>query len=119
MKLIEFLDRVGERRLERARIRPHRPLDVRVLVGVLFFIGYYVLVFTMLKVVVPEENAGLVRDAMLVLGPVIGAIGQALFRTDVKDELQAQNTGEGFRAIGEQAKATATIAGNVEQKVNP
>lgn len=98
MKLLEYLDRVGERRLERYRIQPPRPRDSRLLSGVLFFLGYYILVFTMLKVVIPAENAPLVRDALLVLGPVIGAIGQALFRTDLKDEIATQNTGEAFRA---------------------
>ena len=110
MRLLEYLDRVGERRLERDRIMPPRPRDTRMMVGTLFFLGYYVLVFTMLKVVIPAENAPLVRDSLLVLGPVVGAIGSALFRTDVKDEIAATNTGAAFRAVGEQAKATVAAA---------
>lgn len=110
MKLLDYLDRVGERRLERERISPSRPRDTRMIVGTLFFLGYYVLVFTMLKVVIPTENAPLVRDSLLVLGPVVGAIGAALFRTDVKDEIAATNTGAAFRAVGEQAKATVAAA---------
>ena len=120
MKLLEYLDRAGQRRLEMHKLSPPRPRDTRMLVGVLFFAGYYALIWRFMSAKgIPADNLALIKDAMLILGPVIGAIGQALFRTDVKDELQAQNTGEGFRAMGEQAKATATIAGNVEQKVNP
>lgn len=113
MRLIEFLDRVGERRLERHRLAPPRPTDTRMLVGVLFFLGYYVLVYTLLKRVVPAENGPLVRDAMLVLGPVIGAIGQALFRSDVRDEIATQNTGEAFRAQRAQAEATKATADSI------
>lgn len=113
MKLLEYLDRVGERRLEHARISPPRPRDTRMFVGVLFFLGYYILVYSLLKHVVPAENGPLVRDAMLVLGPVIGAIGQALFRSDVKDEIATQNTGEAFRAQRAQAEATKAATDSI------
>jgi hypothetical protein len=113
MKLLDYLDRAGERRLERYKISPPRPRDSRLFVGVLFFLGYYVLVFTMLKIIIPAENAPLVRDAMLVLGPVIGAIGQALFRTDLKDEIATQNTGEAFRANRAAAEATKAAADSI------
>lgn len=110
MKLLDFLDRVGERRLERWKQAPPRPRDTRLMVGVLFFLGYYTLVYAILKTAIPTENAPLVRDAMLVLGPVVGAIGQAIFRSDVKDEITASNTGAAFRSMGEQAKATVAAA---------
>lgn len=110
MKLLDYLDRIGERRLERWRLAPPRPRDTRLMVGVLFFLGYYTLVYAILKTAIPSENAPLVRDAMLVLGPVVGAIGQAIFRTDAKDEITANNTGAAFRAVGEQAKATVAAA---------
>lgn len=113
MKLLEYLDRAGQRKLERERISPSRPRDTRMLVGVLFFLGYYVLIYTLLNKVVPTENGPLVRDAMLVLGPVIGAIGQALFRTDAKDEMATQNTGEAFRAQRAQAEATKSTADSI------
>lgn len=113
MKLLEYLDRVGQRRLERARLSPPRPRDTRMLVGVLFFLGYYILVYTLLKRVVPAENGPLVRDAMLVLGPVIGAIGQALFRSDVRDEIATQNTGEAFRANRAASEATKAAADSI------
>lgn len=89
------------------------PVDYRVLVGVLFFIGYYLLVYALTRAALPAENAPLVRDAMLVLGPVVGAIGQALFRTDKRDEIAANNTGEAFRAQRAQAEATTATAAAV------
>lgn len=110
MKLLEYLDRAGQRKLERDRLAPPRPRDSRMLVGVLFFSGYYLLVYQLLHHIIPAQNAALVRDAMLVLGPVIGAIGQALFRTDVRDEIATNNTGEafrGFKASAEAAKAAS------------
>lgn len=111
--LLEFLDRVGERRVERYRISPPRPRDTRMMVGVLFFLGYYILVYAILRVAIPAANAPLVRDAMLVLGPVIGAIGQALFRTDLKDEIATQNTGEAFRANRAASEATKAAADSI------
>ena len=110
---LDYLDRVGERRNERYKISPPRPRDSRLFVGVLFFLGYYILIFTMLKVIIPNENAPLVRDALLVLGPVIGAIGQALFRTDLKDEIATQNTGEAFRANRAASEATKAAADSI------
>lgn len=106
MKLLDFLDRIGERRLERWKITPRRPVDWRAFVGLAFLAGYYVMVLRFISRVVPAENIPLVRDSMLVLGPAVGAVVQSLFRSDVRDELQAQNTGEGFRAMRTQAEAT-------------
>lgn len=107
MKWVELLDRIGERRLERYRIQPPRPWDVKIMVAVLFFAGYYWLVFSLMRSRgIPSEIAQLIRDAMLVLGPVVGAIGQAIFRTDIKDEVTTQNTGEAFRSTRAQAEAT-------------
>lgn len=112
MNILEFLDRAGARHHERAMRRG--PTDYRIGVGVLFFVGYYLLVFAILRAnVLPEANAALVRDAMLVLGPVVGAIGQALFRTDKRDEIAASNTGEAFRAQRAQAEATTAAAAAV------
>lgn len=110
MNILDFLDRVGQRRLEKYRIQPPRPRDTRMFVGVLFFFGYYMIVYAILRVAIPEANTPLVRDALLVLGPVIGAIGQSLFRTDVRDEIQTANTGEGFRALRSSAEATKAAA---------
>lgn len=110
MKLLDYLDRVGQRRLERHRLSPPRPVDLRMFVGVLFFIGYYALIYFLMRNRIPMDNSKLVGDAMLVLGPVVGMIAQALFRTDVKDEIATQNTGEAFRASRAQAEATKAAA---------
>jgi len=111
MNVLEYLDRIGERRLERMRIAPPRPRDTRMLLGALFFIGYYSLVIMIMKGrELAPDNATLVKDAMLVLGPVVGMIAQALFRTDVRDEIATNNTGAAFRALGDQAKATVAAA---------
>lgn len=106
MNILEYLDRRGERKLERYRIQPPRPIDWRMFIGFAFFAGYYLVVFRLIGNEVPTANADLVRDALLVLGPPVGVIVGAMFRSDVKDEIAAQNTGEGFRAIGKQADAT-------------
>lgn len=110
MYLVDFLDRIGERRLERWRIQPRRPLDFRSFIGLAFLTGYYAMVLRFMNSAVPSPNVPLVRDSMLVLGPAVGAIIQSLFRSDVRDEIAATNTGEGFRAMGKQADATAAAA---------
>lgn len=110
MKLLDYLDRIGERRLERWKIQPRRPIDVRSFIGLAFLAGYYLMVLRFIGRVVPVENIPLVRDSMLVLGPAVGAIVQSLFRSDVRDEIQASNTGEGFRAMRTQAEATVAAA---------
>jgi hypothetical protein len=58
----------------------------------------------------PAANLDLIRDAMLTLGPPVGIIVGALFRSDIRDEIQASNTGEGFRAMRTQAEATKAAA---------
>ena len=115
MNLFEYLDRVGQRRLEKFKAHPPRPRDSRILVGSLILVGYYALVFAILKSnALPQENANLVRDAMLVLGPVVGAVGQAIFRMSTNDETATQNTQEAFKASRAQAEATMALAGNRE-----
>lgn len=106
MDLLEYFDRIGERRLERWRVSPRRPVDWKSFIGLAFLLGYYFMAYTFIYRTVPATNVPLVRDSMLVLGPAVGAIVQSLFRSDVRDELQAQNTGEGFRAMRTQAEAT-------------
>lgn len=110
MNWLEFFDRVGQRRVERLKIAPPRPRDTRMFVGVMFFVGYYLLVYGLMRFTIPQTNAPLVRDALIVLGPVVGAIGQALFRTDVRDEIATSNTGAGYRAMQASAEATKAAA---------
>lgn len=112
MKLLEFLDKRHARKMA-YRAQCGRPFDGKLILGALFFLGYYALVSTFAFRDVPASNVGLLRDAMLVLGPPVGAIVNAIWRSDRRDEMQAQNTNEGFRAVREQAKATqaAAVAG--------
>ena len=109
MNLLEFLDARHERRMQ-YRLQVGRPFDGKLILGALFFLGYYALVFGFAFRDVPAANVGLLRDAMLVLGPPVGAIANAIWRTDRRDEEAARNTGEGFRALQEQAKATTAAA---------
>lgn len=110
MNLLEYLDRAGQRRLEYRRAVPRRPLDVRAFIGLLFLAGYYVMVWRFQTRALPAANLDLIRDAMLTLGPPVGIIVGAMFRDSVRDEIAAQNTGEGFRAISKQAEATKAAA---------
>lgn len=110
MNFLDFLDRMGERRLRRALARPPRPTDWKSFAGVFFLGGYYFMVYTFVWRVVPAANVALVRDAMLVLGPAVGAIVQSMFRSDVRDEIQAGNTALGFQAMRSSAEATKAAA---------
>lgn len=119
MTFLEYLDRVGERRNERLRIQPSRPRDTRMLVGSLFFAGYYIMIFVIMQgKAIPVDNASLVKDGLLVLGPIVGMIAQALFRTDVKDQIATENTGEFARATTAQAQATIAAAAGTPATVD-
>jgi len=101
MTVLEFLDRMGERRARSQR----RPRDIRQFIGFAFLLGYYVMVWQFASRTVPTENLDLIRDAMLTLGPPVGLIVGAMFRSDLRDEQQAANTGQAFRAIEAAAQA--------------
>lgn len=103
MTLLEYLDRLGERRAQRIQ----RPRDIRQFIGFAFLAGYYWMVYQFSQRALPEENLDLIRDAMLTLGPPVGLIVGAMFRSDVRDEQATVNTGEAFRAIEATAKATS------------
>lgn len=102
MTLLEFLDRIGERRANRP---PRPPRDIRQLIGFAFMAGYYLMVWSFARSAVPGANKDLIRDAMLTLGPAVGLIVGAMFRSDAKEEQAAVNTGEAFRAVTAAAKA--------------
>lgn len=104
MTLLEYLDRVGERRAK----HPRRPRDIRQFIGFAFLVGYYVMVYQFTLGELPKENVDLVRDAMLTLGPPIGIIIGAMFRTDAREEQATANTGEAFRAVRAAAEAGGT-----------
>lgn len=110
MNIYELIDRWGKRRHERMMAKPRRPMDVKSFIGLLFLLGYYAMVWQFSKRALPTENLDLIRDAMLTLGPPVGAIVNSLFRSDIRDEIQAGNTREGFRAMGKQADATKAAA---------
>lgn len=104
MTLLEFLDRIGERRSR----RPYKNSlpDIRQLIGAAFIFGYYFLVYRFVLTPIPEANKDLIRDAMLTLGPPIGLIVGAMFRSDAREEQATVNTGKFADALKEQAKAT-------------
>ena len=103
MTLLEFLDRIGERRAA----RPQRPArDIRQFIGFVFLVGYYLMVYQFTRGELPKENVDLIRDAMLTLGPPIGIIIGAMFRSDAREEQATANTAQAFKAIEATAKAT-------------
>lgn len=111
MKLLDFLDRWDERRLH----RPERPLrDIRQFIGFAFLAGYYVMVFQFAMKAVPQVNVDLIRDAMLTLGPPVGLIVGAMFRSDARDEQATRNTGIALDAA--RTGARAALASSNEDK---
>lgn len=105
MNFWEFLDRAGER----AANRPPRPSrDIRQFIGFAFLGGYYVMVWRFASGAVPNGNLDLIRDAMLTLGPPVGLIVGAMFRSDAREDQAAVNTGEAFRAVRAAAQAGTT-----------
>lgn len=114
MKLLEFLDRWDERRLR----RPERPLrDIRQFIGFAFLAGYYVLVWQFAMRSIPAENLDLIRDAMLTLGPPVGLIVGAMFRSDARDEQATRNTGIALDAA--RTGAQAALASSTTENGKP
>lgn len=105
MDWLVFLDRIGERRLEKYKLKPQRPIEWKSFIGFGFLAGYYLMVWRFTRGNVPPTNVALVRDAMLVLGPAVGAIVQAMFRTDSRDNIAAENTGKMADAVTAAANA--------------
>jgi hypothetical protein len=103
MNLWEYLDRVGER-------RARRPSELRLFIGLAFLAGYYWMVHRFISAVIPNGNVPLVRDAMLVLGPAVGLIVGALFRSDARDEQAAAGQREATRAMREVAAGAVAAA---------
>lgn len=101
MTFFEFLDRAFERRAQ----NPARPRDIRQFIGFAFLAGYYWMVYQFSKQPLPEVNLDLIRDAMLTLGPPVGLIVGAMFRTDAREERATENTGKAFEAVKAAAKA--------------
>lgn len=108
MTLLEFLDRWAERRAQ----NPSQPRDIRQFIGFAFLAGYYWMVYQFSQRALPTENLDLIRDAMLTLGPPVGLIVGAMFRTDAREERATENTGRAFKAIEATAKAKAGEGGS-------
>jgi len=106
MTFLEYLDR----RHERALRHPRRPRDIRQLIGAAFLVGYYLMVYHFSQRSLPAENLDLIRDAMLTLGPPVGLIVGAMFRSDAREEQQTANTGEAFRAVTAVAQNAPPVA---------
>lgn len=104
MNLFEYLDRVGQRRAARP---PRQPRDIRQFIGFAFLAGYYGMVWRFSIAAIPGDNKDLIRDAMLTLGPPVGLIVGAMFRSDAREEQAAVNTGRAFEAVTATAKASA------------
>lgn len=81
--------------------------DARMWIGALFIFGYYVIVIVLAFQGVPEKNGNLINNALLQLGPPVGLIIGALFRTDKTDETRAANTGKALDAINTAQAANA------------
>lgn len=84
--------------------------DPRFLLAAILLLGYYAIILTIVFQGKPLVNPDIVKDGMIVLGPPVGAVFSALFRTDATDEKRAENTGDAFKAI---AAAQASPAPNV------
>lgn len=63
--------------------------DGKLVLAGFFIIGYYALVLIMAWRPLPTSNASLVHDAIATLGPVVGLIFGALFRTTGAEERSA------------------------------
>lgn len=111
MTFLEFLDRRAERRAA----NPTRPRDIRQFIGFVFLLGYYVMVYQFTRSALPPQNMDLIRDAMLTLGPPVGLIVGAMFRSDARDEQVASNTGAAFRAVEAAAAAGTGPPGTVDE----
>lgn len=114
MTFLEFLDRWDERR----KTRPERPLrDIRQLIGFAFLAGYYFMVFKFAQKAIPAANLGLIRDAMLTLGPPVGLIVGAMFRSDARDEQATRNTGLALDAARTGARAAMAQSSTDEHAI--
>ena len=101
MTFLEFIDRALERRAQ----NPTRPRDIRQFIGFAFLAGYYWMVYRFSLTPLPTDNLDLIRDAMLTLGPPVGLIVGAMFRSDAREEQATTNTGLAFKAVEATAKA--------------
>lgn len=108
MTLWEMLDRWDARRAQR-QPRPMR--DIRQFIGFAFLCGYYVMVYRFSMGAIPAGNMDLIRDAMLTLGPPVGLIVGAMFRSDAREDQATLNTGRAFDALASVGRADSGAPG--------
>lgn len=90
--------------------------DGKLVLAAMFIVGYYALVLIMAWRPLPETNAGLVRDAMLTLGPVVGLIFGSLFRNTAAEERRdALRSNEVQKALETAAAPLALPAPDLEE----
>ena len=82
--------------------------DPRMAIGALFIVGYYGTIWLLGFSQLPAPNVPLIKDALLQLGPPVGAIIYALFRSDRADEQRAATTATAFEAVKAAAQAGTT-----------
>lgn len=115
MTLWELIDRWDARRAN----RPARPLrDIRQFIGFAFLAGYYWLVWQFATKTVPAANLDLIRDAMLTLGPPVGLIVGAMFRSDAREDQATANTAKAFEAISAAASAPSAPSEPIPVRVD-
>lgn len=71
--------------------------DGKLVIAAIFVLGYFILILRIADRTLPDGNINLIRDALLVLGPAIGVIVGALFRTTAADERQSAIASEDLR----------------------
>jgi hypothetical protein len=86
--------------------------DPRWIIGGGFIALYYCTLWLLGFIEVSPISREILRDGMLQLGPPVGIIIGALFRTDRTDEVKAENSGAAFRAMEAQAKASQGPSGD-------
>ena len=63
----------------------------RILFGLLFIVGYLaIIVISMFLSMTPDQRS-MAHDGLLVLGPIVGAIAAAIWRTDKTDKQAAES----------------------------
>lgn len=82
--------------------------DTRLIIGAGFIALYYASLWVIGFRAMPPANVALIKDAMLQLGPPIGIIIGALFRSDALDEKRAETTRAAFDAVTATAQAATT-----------
>lgn len=92
--------------------------DSRTILGFFFLGGYYVSIWVLGFAEIPASNVEMVKNAMLQLGPPIGMIFNALFRTSALDEKREENTAAAFMALSPTAPTTSPTPQEVKV-VNP